>query len=285
MAILRSSRVAVLLSFALALAACGGSETPEQTDHTSQASQPAADDAAAWRSWMSASTQSPWQGEFVSNWDDEAAQEGSFVLLAPDSFYVQTSTALRQHSPEGQAASQRIDVAVTCDGQELRILLPAVVGAGPTLATLPAHRLGALEEIDPLGPAGLFRPDSLSPWHLLQRTLDYGDARSSARDNQVQQLALEVPPGTLARFPKDQAVQATLLLDHENGSPQQLTLASSNHTLVVTFADLQRIQDVESARANLTLTIPEDASTLLLEPIVDAEIAAAEATRLDQLGY
>jgi len=288
MATLRSNRVAVLLGLSLCLAACGGSETPEQTsqaNQTKQASQPAADDAAAWRSWLSASTQSPWQGEYVSNWDDEAAQEGSFVLLAPDSFYVQTRTALRQHSPEGQPAAQTVRVEIACDGEELRILLPAVLGSGPTIATMPADRLSALEEVDPLGSAGLFRLDSMSPWHLVRRTLDFGRAISSAEEDNQLHLQLEVPSGILARFPKDEEVRASLFLNMESSALLSLELSSPAHSLTVDFSNLEPVSNLDAARAATKLDVPKDAAPLALGPIVDGEILEATSTNLDQLGY
>ncbi len=285
MAIHRSSHVPVLLGFALFFSACGGSESPNGAHQANRVSLPAAEDAGAWRSWLSASMQSPWQGDFVSNWDDEAAQEGSFVLLAPDSFYVQTRTALRQHSPEGQSAAQTVRVEVACDGEELLILLPAVLGSGPTIATMPANRLSALEEVDPRGNAGLFRLDAMSPWHLVRRALDFGRALSSAEENHQLHLQLEIPAGVLARFPRDQEVQATVFLEKGSAKLSRLELTSATHTLTVGFSNMEKVEDLDAARAATKLDVPKDATQLALGPIVDGEVSEAMSTNLDQLGY
>lgn len=285
MATRRSSHVPVLLGSALILASCGGSESPNGAQQANRVSLPAAEDASAWRSWLSASMQSPWQGDFVSNWDDEAAQEGSFVLLAPDSFYVRTRTALRQHSPEGQSAAQTVRVEVACDGEELLILLPAVLGSGPTIATMPANRLSALEEVDPLGKAGLFRLDSMSPWHLVRRALDFGRALSSAEENNQLHLQLGIPAGVLARFPKEEEVQATVFLEKGSAILSRLELTSATHTLTVGFSNMEKVEDLDAARAATKLDIPKDATQLALGPIVDGEASEAMSTNLDELGY
>jgi len=285
MATLRFSPAAFVLGLALVPAACGGSETPNGTKQADPVSLPAAEDAAAWRSWLSASMQSAWQGDFVSTYDEEAAQEGSFVLLGQAFFYVQTRTALRQHSPEGQAAAQSIQVEVACDGEELLILLPAVLGAGPTVASIAADRLSALEEVDPLGRAGLFRLDALSPWHLVRRSLDYGRPLSSAASEEHQQLQLEVPAGTLARFPKEEMVQATLFLHKESAVLDRLELVSSTHRLTVAFSKLEQIQDLQAAGDATKLEVPKGTTPLNLGPIVDAELQESTSTNLDQLGY
>lgn len=295
MVTLPSRRTAFGLVLASLLVACGNQESPQGGQGQSasgqggsqvaQSPQPDAEDASAWRSWLSAAVQAPWEGDFLSTWDQDSAQEGHFTRLAPDLFHVQTRTALRQHSPEGQAADQAVNVEVACDGEELRILLPAVLGAGPTMATLPANRLGALEEVDPLGRAGLFRLDSMSPWHLLQRTLDYGRPQSSGVQDEVQQLRLEVPAGVLARFAKEEVVQAVIFLDAENAMPTSFRLTAGERTMHVSFLKLQRIQDVEAARASTKLVGPKNATALPLSDLVDAEIEAASAMNLDELGY
>jgi len=284
----------LLLSAAVGLGCGGGEAAPEGNDRASAESahrtdlrnRPAADDAAGWKRWLSASVQAPWQGSFTSTWEGETAQHGTFTRLSADRFLVRLETAMTRHSPEGHAAEQSIQVEIACDGEQLRILLPAVLGAGPTMATLPASRMGALEEVDPQGQASQFRPDALSPWHLLQRTLDYGNAVSAVRnDEQTQTLSLEVPAGTLARFPKDSAVEATIELATPGDLPRQMTLVSGSRRLVVTFAELAAIDAQQAAALDLVLPMPADAITLALGALVDAEAAAASAVPLDQLGY
>ncbi len=277
-----------LLASALALPfllACGGGAADEGTGGSTgggMSRPPAEEDAAGWRRRLATAVQSPWEGRFRSAWEGEAPQEGRFVRLASDRFQVRLRTALTRHEPDGAVTEQDIQVEIGCDGEELRILLPAVLGAGPTLATLPASRLGALEEVDPQGQASQFRPDALSPWHLLQRTLDYGRPVSSGVVEERQQLELAVPAGTLARFAKEEDVAALLRLDEE-GRPAMLTLQASGRRLQVDFLELAPADP--AAAGSLRIEAPAGAAALPLGGLVDADLEAANAIDLDQLGY
>lgn len=283
-----TAMIRTLLASALALPflfACGGGMADGGNGGSTAGGMsraPAEEDAAGWRRRLATAVQAPWEGRFRSAWEGEAPQEGRFVRLASDRFQVRLRTALTRHEPDGAVTEQDIQVEIGCDGEELRILLPAVLGAGPTLATLPASRLGALEEVDPQGQASQFRPDALSPWHLLQRTLDYGRPVSSGVVEERLQLELAVPAGTLARFAKEEDVAALLRLDEE-GRPAMLVLQASGRRLQVDFLEVAPADP--AAAGSLRIEAPAGATALPLGGLVDADLEAANAVDLDQLGY
>lgn len=210
-----------LLPFALLLCACSGSE-----QSTSESSEASAAEVASKRDveertaedWLALARDAALRPRTTSyTLQPGSAQQQSGISSYGDAqhFQVETHTELMRTRPDAPTEVTPITIRMACDGEELRIHLPAGAAGRETMMLLPAERLQELPQTSPG-----FTLEQLDPLHFLASALERFSVTSMEWKGEDQLLLVgSIPGGSLADFGMggtdivDANATTTLLLD------------------------------------------------------------------------
>ncbi|MGB0951937.1 MAG: hypothetical protein ACPG31_01810 [Planctomycetota bacterium] len=123
-------------------------------------------------------------------------QTGTSSFEDAQHFHVETHTELMRSRPDTPMEITPITIRMACDGEELRIHLPAGAAGRETMMLLPAKRLQELPQTSPG-----FTLEQLDPLHFLASVLDRFTVQSMEWKGEHQVLLVgSMPGGSIADF-------------------------------------------------------------------------------------